>query len=54
MESASHETYKRLSQLGKGTYGSAFLVWGENNPDYSVIKQIDMEELDAEGRKAAL
>ena len=41
-----HETYKRLSQLGKGTYGSAFLVQGETNSEYSVIKQIDMEELD--------
>ena len=49
METSSvktNSTYKRVKQLGKGAYGSAFLVTGDvDNKEY-VIKQIDIEELE--------
>ena len=42
----TNSTYKRVKQLGKGAYGSAFLVRGDVDNEEYVIKQIDIEELE--------
>ena len=48
------ESYKRIKQLGSGAYGQAFLVQCESDKSYAVIKQIDMEDISDDDRKAAL
>lgn len=49
-----HETYKKIKTLGSGTYGTAFLVKGQESGALRVIKEIDLNEMDESDRKAAL
>ncbi len=50
----SYESYKRIKQLGSGAYGQAFLVQCESDKSLCVIKQIDLEDLNDDDKKAAL
>ena len=47
------ESYKRVKKLGEGAMGVAWLVNCKNAGIKAVMKQVDMEDLDEEGRKEA-
>lgn len=36
------ETYKKLSTLGTGSFGTAYLVECQSNSEKAVIKQVDI------------
>jgi serine/threonine protein kinase len=38
----SYETYKKLSTLGQGSFGTAYLVECQSSKELAVIKQIDI------------
>lgn len=40
--SKQYETYKKLSTLGTGSFGTAYLVECQSNKEKAVIKQIDI------------
>lgn len=37
-----YETYKKVSTLGVGSFGTAYLVECQSNKELAVIKQIDI------------
>eukprot|EP00347_Sterkiella_histriomuscorum_P002482 403367980 len=44
----TNETYKKIQQLGKGSYGVAYLVKCESDQSLAVIKQIDISKISEE------
>ena len=48
------EKYKRLQQLGEGSFGTAYLVKGETTGNYAVIKQVQIDQMDAADRRATI
>ena len=40
--SKSYETYKKVSTLGVGSFGTAYLVECQSSKEMAVIKQIDI------------
>jgi NIMA (never in mitosis gene a)-related kinase len=49
-----YETYKKVSTLGTGSFGTAYLVECQSNKEYAVIKQIDIQSMSDEERKETL
>ena len=49
-----YETYKKVKQLGEGTYGTAYLVDCQLAGTQAVIKQIDIEKMSEEERRETL
>jgi serine/threonine protein kinase len=49
-----HESYKKVSTLGTGSFGVAYLVECQSDKAYAVIKQIDIEDMTEEERKETL
>lgn len=52
--SKTYETYKKVSTLGTGSFGTAYLVECQSNKDFAVIKQIDIQSMSDEERKETL
>jgi len=50
----SYETYKKVSTLGTGSFGVAYLVQCQSDKMMAVIKQIDIGEMNEEERKETL
>lgn len=48
------ETYKKISTLGTGSFGTAYLVECQSAKEYAVIKQIDIQNMSEEERKETL
>lgn len=48
------ETYKKISTLGVGSFGTAYLVECQSDKQMAVIKQIDIGEMTEEERKETL
>lgn len=48
------ETYKKLSTLGTGSFGTAYLVECSSNLAKAVIKQIDITQMSEDERKETL
>jgi len=53
-QSKSYETYKKVSTLGTGSFGTAYLVECQSNKEYAVIKQIDIQGMSEQERKETL
>ena len=53
-QSKAYETYKKVSTLGTGSFGTAYLVECQSNKDYAVIKQIDIQGMSEQERKETL
>ena len=43
-----------MRTLGKGAYGTAFLVMNKSSRDYAVIKQVDLSHMQQKDKQAAL
>lgn len=54
VEKKQYETYKKVSTLGTGSFGTAYLVECQSNREFAVIKQIDIQQLSDEERKETL
>jgi len=54
VEKKQYETYKKVSTLGTGSFGTAYLVECQSNGDYAVIKQIDIQQMSDDERKETL
>jgi NIMA (never in mitosis gene a)-related kinase 1/4/5 len=52
--SKNYEVYKKVSTLGVGSFGTAYLVECQSNKDMAVIKQIDIQSMSEEERKETL
>ena len=50
----SFETYKKVSTLGVGSFGTAYLVECQSDRSYAVIKQIDIAQMSEEERRETL
>ncbi len=50
----SYESYKKVSTLGVGSFGTAYLVQCQSDQAYAVIKQIDISEMSEEERRETL
>jgi NIMA (never in mitosis gene a)-related kinase 1/4/5 len=50
----SYETYKKISTLGVGSFGTAYLVECQSDKQMAVIKQIDIGAMSEEERKETL
>jgi len=50
----TYETYKKISTLGTGSFGVAYLVECQSDKAKAVIKQIDIGEMNEEERKETL
>ena len=50
----TYETYKKVSTLGTGSFGVAYLVQCQSDKQMAVIKQIDIGEMNEEERKETL
>jgi NIMA (never in mitosis gene a)-related kinase 1/4/5 len=50
----SYETYKKISTLGTGSFGTAYLVECQSDKAMAVIKQIDIGAMSEEERKETL
>ncbi len=48
------ETYKKVSTLGVGSFGTAYLVQCQSNNSFAVIKQIDIQAMSEEERRETL
>ena len=48
------ETYKKVSTLGVGSFGTAYLVECQSDRSYAVIKQIDIAQMSEEERRETL
>lgn len=42
VEKKSYETYKKVSTLGTGSFGTAYLVECQLSREFAVIKQVDI------------
>merc|ERR1711934_1228979 len=51
---ATFETYKKVSTLGVGSFGTAYLVQCQSNNELAVIKQIDIAQMSEEERRETL
>lgn len=49
-----YETYKKVSTLGTGSFGTAYLVECQSNGSLAVIKQIDIQSMTEEERRETL
>lgn len=47
----SYETYKKVSTLGVGSFGTAYLVECQSDKSQAVIKQIDIAAMSEEERR---
>lgn len=54
VEKKQYETYKKVSTLGTGSFGTAYLVECQSNKEYAVIKQIDIQAMSDDERKETL
>ena len=52
--SKAYETYKKVSTLGVGSFGTAYLVECQSDKSYAVIKQIDIAAMSEEERRETL
>ena len=50
----SYETYKKVSTLGVGSFGTAYLVECQSDKQMAVIKQVDISEMPEDERKETL
>ena len=50
----SYESYKKVSTLGVGSFGTAYLVECQSDKALAVIKQIDISEMPEDERKETL
>lgn len=50
----TYETYKKVSTLGVGSFGTAYLVECQSDKQLAVIKQIDIGQMSEEERKETL
>ena len=50
----SHESYKKVSTLGTGSFGVAYLVECQSDKALAVIKQIDIEDMAEKERNETL
>ena len=48
------ETYKKVSTLGVGSFGTAYMVQCMSDQSYAVIKQIDIAQMSEEERRETL
>ena len=48
------ETYKKVSTLGVGSFGTAYLVECQSDKSLAVIKQIDIAQMSEEERRETL
>ena len=53
-QAKSYETYKKISTLGTGSFGVAYLVQCQSDKQNAVIKQVDISEMNEEERKETL
>lgn len=53
-EGKSYETYKKVSTLGTGTFGTAYLVECQSDKKMAVIKQVDISGMSEEEKKETL
>ncbi len=53
-QAKQYETYKKVSTLGTGSFGTAYLVECQSNKSYAVIKQIDIQSMSEDERKETL
>jgi NIMA (never in mitosis gene a)-related kinase len=54
MDKKQFETYKKLSTLGTGSFGTAYLVECQSSSEKAVIKQIDITQMSEDERKETL
>lgn len=54
MEKKQYETYKKVSTLGVGSFGTAYLVECQSDKSLAVIKQIDIQTMSEEERRDTL
>ena len=54
VEKKSYETYKKVSTLGTGSFGTAYLVECQSSHEFAVIKQVDIQQMNDEERKETL
>jgi len=54
VEKKQYETYKKVSTLGTGSFGTAYLVECQTVKEYAVIKQIDIQTMSDDERKETL
>ncbi len=54
VEKKQYETYKKISTLGTGSFGVAYLVQCNSDKAMAVIKQIDISEMTEDERKETL
>ena len=52
--SKSYEQYKKVSTLGVGSFGTAYLVECQSDKALAVIKQIDISQMSEEERRDTL
>ena len=50
-KSQGGETYKRICKLGKGAFGTAYLVECQSDKSKVVIKQIKIDDMDEDKRR---
>ena len=50
----SFETYKKVSTLGVGSFGTAYMVQCMSDQSFAVIKQIDIAQMSEEERRETL
>lgn len=50
----AYETYKKISTLGTGSFGTAYLVECQSNNEKAVIKQVDIQTMSEDERKETL
>ena len=48
---AQFESYKKIRELGAGSFGKAFLVECESDKSLAVIKQIDIDSIKSSKEK---
>ena len=54
VEKKTYETYKKVSTLGTGSFGTAYLVECQSSREFAVIKQVDIQQMNDEERKETL
>ena len=53
-QAKTYETYKKVSTLGTGSFGTAYLVECQSDKSMAVIKQIDIASMNEEERRETL
>lgn len=51
VEKKNYETYKKVSTLGVGSFGTAYLVECQSDKTFAVIKQVDIAAMSEEERR---